>query len=207
MFSGSIPALVTPFRDGAFDEQAFRRLVEWQIENGSSRAGALRHHRGSLDPEQCRAPPGDRSLHRTGGRAGAGDRRLRQQRYDERAAAHEFLQEMRRCGGAVRCALLQPAEPGRIDRAFQLSCRAQRSADRALQCSGPHRDRSSSPRPCANWSNKYPQRILGIKDASGDLSRVTDHRMGIKGELHASCAAMTNCGSRTMQRAGWGAFR
>lgn len=36
MFSGSIPALVTPFRDGAFDEPAFRRLVEWQIESGSS---------------------------------------------------------------------------------------------------------------------------------------------------------------------------
>jgi len=36
MFSGSIPALVTPFRDGAFDESAFRKLVEWQIENGSS---------------------------------------------------------------------------------------------------------------------------------------------------------------------------
>ena len=36
MFSGSIPALVTPFRDGAFDEAAFRRLVDWQIENGSS---------------------------------------------------------------------------------------------------------------------------------------------------------------------------
>jgi len=36
MFSGSIPALVTPFRDGAFDEDAFRRLVAFQIENGSS---------------------------------------------------------------------------------------------------------------------------------------------------------------------------
>ena len=36
MFSGSIPALVTPFRGGAFDEVAFRRLVDWQIENGSS---------------------------------------------------------------------------------------------------------------------------------------------------------------------------
>ena len=36
MFSGSIPALVTPFRDGALDERAFRRLVDWQIENGSS---------------------------------------------------------------------------------------------------------------------------------------------------------------------------
>jgi 4-hydroxy-tetrahydrodipicolinate synthase len=36
MFSGSIPALVTPFRDGAFDEAVFRRLVDWQIEQGSS---------------------------------------------------------------------------------------------------------------------------------------------------------------------------
>ncbi len=36
MFSGSIPALVTPFRDGAIDEAAFRRLVDWQIEQGSS---------------------------------------------------------------------------------------------------------------------------------------------------------------------------
>ena len=36
MFSGSIPALVTPFRNGAVDEQAFRRLVSWQIAQGSS---------------------------------------------------------------------------------------------------------------------------------------------------------------------------
>ena len=31
MFSGSIPALVTPFRDGAVDEEAFRRLIDFQI--------------------------------------------------------------------------------------------------------------------------------------------------------------------------------
>lgn len=36
MFSGSIPALITPFRDEAFDEAAFRKLVDWQVENGSS---------------------------------------------------------------------------------------------------------------------------------------------------------------------------
>ena len=36
MFSGSIPALVTPFRDGAFDEAAYRRLIDWQIAEGSS---------------------------------------------------------------------------------------------------------------------------------------------------------------------------
>lgn len=35
MFFGSIPALVTPFTDGRVDETAFRDLVEWQLENGS----------------------------------------------------------------------------------------------------------------------------------------------------------------------------
>ena len=36
MFSGSIPALVTPFCDGAFSEKHFRALIDWQIEQGSS---------------------------------------------------------------------------------------------------------------------------------------------------------------------------
>ncbi|MDA0654238.1 MAG: 4-hydroxy-tetrahydrodipicolinate synthase, partial [Proteobacteria bacterium] len=36
MFRGSIVALITPFRDGAVDEAAFQSLVEWQIEQGSS---------------------------------------------------------------------------------------------------------------------------------------------------------------------------
>ncbi|AYJ85603.1 4-hydroxy-tetrahydrodipicolinate synthase [Sphingomonas paeninsulae] len=36
MFSGSIPALVTPFRDGKVDEDAFRAFVEWQISNGTN---------------------------------------------------------------------------------------------------------------------------------------------------------------------------
>lgn len=35
-FKGSITALVTPFRNGALDEEALRRLVDWQIENGTN---------------------------------------------------------------------------------------------------------------------------------------------------------------------------
>lgn len=35
MFTGSITALVTPFRDGRVDEEALKRLVEFQIANGS----------------------------------------------------------------------------------------------------------------------------------------------------------------------------
>ena len=36
MFFGSIPALVTPFAAGRVDEAAFRVLIEWQIDEGSN---------------------------------------------------------------------------------------------------------------------------------------------------------------------------
>jgi 4-hydroxy-tetrahydrodipicolinate synthase len=35
MFKGSFTALITPFRDGEIDEPSFRRLVEWQISEGT----------------------------------------------------------------------------------------------------------------------------------------------------------------------------
>jgi 4-hydroxy-tetrahydrodipicolinate synthase len=34
-FKGSIPALITPMKNGAFDEAAFRKFVGWQIKEGS----------------------------------------------------------------------------------------------------------------------------------------------------------------------------
>ena len=36
MFKGSIPALVTPFNNGALDEKALRDHVDWQITEGSA---------------------------------------------------------------------------------------------------------------------------------------------------------------------------
>src|SRR3974390_536092 len=35
-FRGSFTALVTPFKNGALDEKAFRGLVDWQIEEGTN---------------------------------------------------------------------------------------------------------------------------------------------------------------------------
>lgn len=35
MFQGSIPALITPFKNGQIDEKAFQDFVEWQIKQGS----------------------------------------------------------------------------------------------------------------------------------------------------------------------------
>jgi 4-hydroxy-tetrahydrodipicolinate synthase len=36
MFKGSMPALVTPFKDGALDIETLHALVDWQIEEGST---------------------------------------------------------------------------------------------------------------------------------------------------------------------------
>jgi len=35
MFKGSFTALVTPFKNGAFDETAYERIIEWQIAQGT----------------------------------------------------------------------------------------------------------------------------------------------------------------------------
>lgn len=35
MFRGSIPALITPFKNGSIDEKAFQEFVDWQISEGS----------------------------------------------------------------------------------------------------------------------------------------------------------------------------
>ncbi|MGC8805373.1 MAG: dihydrodipicolinate synthase family protein, partial [Candidatus Ratteibacteria bacterium] len=35
MFTGSIVAIVTPFKNGKFDKESFRKLIEFQISNGT----------------------------------------------------------------------------------------------------------------------------------------------------------------------------
>lgn len=36
MFKGSIVAIITPFKDGKVDEEAYRQLIEFQVENGTN---------------------------------------------------------------------------------------------------------------------------------------------------------------------------
>ena len=36
MFKGAIVAIITPFKDGKVDEESYRQLIEFQIENGTS---------------------------------------------------------------------------------------------------------------------------------------------------------------------------
>src|ERR671920_1492214 len=59
---GSFTALVTPFKDGALDEAAFRAHVDWQIENGTDglvpvgttgESPTLSHHEHQKVVEWC----------------------------------------------------------------------------------------------------------------------------------------------------------
>ena len=178
MFSGSIPALVTPFRDGAFDERAFRQLVEWQIENGSSglvpcgttgEASTLsnaEHHRVI---EVC--------IEQAAGRvpiiAGCGS--------NDTMNARLHLNFSKKSGAAAGLCVApyynRPSQAGLI---AHYSFLAENTDLPIVLYNVPGRTVSDlKPETVIELVNRYPKTFVGIKDASGDLSRVTDHRMGI----------------------------
>ncbi|MFM5906569.1 MAG: 4-hydroxy-tetrahydrodipicolinate synthase [Novosphingobium sp.] len=180
MFSGSIPALVTPFRDGAFDEPAFRRLVEWQIENGSSalvpcgttgEASTLsnaEHHRVI---EVC--------IEQAAGRvpviAGCGS--------NDTMNAKLHLTFSKKSGAkAGLCVAPYYNRPSQAGLIAHYSYLAENTDLPIVLYNVPGRTVSDlKPETVIELVTRYPQTFVAIKDASGDLSRVTDHRMGIKG--------------------------
>ena len=178
MFSGSIPALVTPFRNGAFDEKAFRRLIDWQIENGSSalvpcgttgEASTLsnaEHHRVI---EVC--------VEQAAGRvpviAGCGS--------NDTMNARLHMNFSRKTGAAAALCVApyynRPSQAGLI---AHFSFLAENSALPIVLYNVPGRTVTDiQPETVCELAKRFPDKIVGIKDASGDLSRVTDHRMGI----------------------------
>ena len=178
MFSGSIPALVTPFRDGALDEKAFRRLVDWQIDNGSnalvpcgttgeaSTLSNAEHHRVI---EVC--------VEQAAGRvpiiAGCGS--------NDTMNARLHMNFSRKTGAAAALCVApyynRPSQAGLI---AHFSFIAENSALPIVLYNVPGRTVTDLlPETVCELVNRFPEKIVGIKDASGDLSRVTDHRMGI----------------------------
>ena len=178
MFSGSIPALVTPFRDGSFDEKAFRKLVDWQIEGGSSALVACgttgeastlsnaEHHRVI---EVC--------IEQAAGRvpviAGCGS--------NDTMNARLHMNFSRKSGAAAGLCVApyynRPSQEGLI---AHFSFLAENSQLPIILYNVPGRTVTDLlPETVCELAKRFPDRIMGIKDASGDLSRVTDHRMGI----------------------------
>ena len=182
MFSGSIPALVTPFRDGTFDEAAFRRLVDWQIENGSaglvpcgttgeaSTLSNAEHHRVI---EVC--------LEQAAGRvpviAGCGSNDT------QNALLH--MNFSKKAGAAAGLCVApyynRPSQAGLIAHFSHL---AENCDLPIVLYNVPGRTVTDiKPETTIALANRFPNNIVAIKDASEDLSRVADHRMGIGKEF------------------------
>jgi 4-hydroxy-tetrahydrodipicolinate synthase len=180
MFSGSIPALVTPFRDGAFDEPAFRRLVDWQIESGSSGlvpCGTTGENSTLSNAEHHRVV--EVCIEQAAGRvpviAGCGS--------NDTANALLHMNFSQKSG--AQAALLvtpyynRPSQEGLLAHFGYL---AEQSDLPIVLYNVPGRTVTDlKPETVCELVRRHPGRFVGIKDASGDLSRVTDHRLGIEG--------------------------
>jgi len=182
MFSGSIPALVTPFREGSFDEAAFRSLVDWQIEEGSSAlvpCGTTGENSTLSNAEHHRVI--EVCVEQAAGRvpviAGCGS--------NDTMNAVLHMTFSKKCGAAAALVVApyynKPSQEGLL---AHFGLLAEKDLLPIILYNVPGRtvtDLHAST--VCELANRYPGQIVGIKDASGDLSRVTDHRLGIKGEF------------------------
>jgi len=174
MFRGSIPALVTPFRNGAVDDKALAELVEWHVAEGShglvavgttGETPTLSH----AEHERCVEIVVETAAGRIPVIAGAGsnsteesvslmrhakavgaDAALVVTPYYNKPNQRGLLHHFRKLHDAVELPIIIYNIPGRsvIDMA-----------------------------PATMGELSRLPRIVGVKDATGDVSRVSDQRM------------------------------
>lgn len=175
MFSGSIPALVTPFRDGAFDASAFKRLVEWQIDEGTSAlvpCGTTGESPTLGFEEHYQVI--DACLEAAAGRvpviAGCGS--------NDTATAIRHMRYARQAGAAAALVVApyynKPSQDGMIAhyRALADACDLP-----IVVYNVPGRTVADISADTMCKLAEIPT-VVAIKDASGDLARVTEHRAG-----------------------------
>lgn len=176
MFRGSITALVTPFRqDGSLDEKAFHDLVNWQIDEGTNglvpvgttgESPTLSHEEHALVIEMC--------VQAVGGRvpviAGAGSNSTREAIY--------FAEHAEKVGADALLVVTpyynKPNQRGlyehfaAIARSVSLPIFIYNIPPRSVIDMTPE----TMGRLRADFKN-----IVGVKDATGKLERVTEQRL------------------------------
>lgn len=179
MFSGSIPALVTPFRDGALDEAAFRRFIDWQIDNGSSalvpcgttgESATLDRNEHHRVIEIC--------VEQAAGRvpviAGCGS--------NDTQVALDHLRFCEQLGGVAAGLCVAPYynRPSQEGLIAHFSHLAEHSGLPIMLYNVPGRTVTDIlPATVIELVRRHPERIVSIKDASGDLQRVVQHRTAL----------------------------
>ncbi|WP_374528051.1 4-hydroxy-tetrahydrodipicolinate synthase [Novosphingobium sp.] len=178
MFSGSIPALVTPFSGGTIDEDAFRRLVDWQIENGSKAlvpCGTTGEAPTITSEEQHRlfAICVEQAAGRVPVMAGCGS--------NDTQTALWHMKVAKDCG-ADAALLVAPYynRPSQAGLVAHFGYLAEQVDLPIVLYNVPGRTVTDiKPETTIELARRYPDRIIGIKDASGDMTRITAHRMAL----------------------------
>ena len=174
MFSGSIPALVTPFRDGKLDEAAFRALVDWQIaENsaalvpcgttGESATMSIKEHNRVI--EIC--------VEQAAGRvpviAGCGS--------NDTMTALEHMKAAESAGADAALVVAPYYNKPNQEGVFQhFAYLAERSALPIVLYNVPSRTITDISVDVMRRLRQYPT-VVGVKDATGNLGRVTAQRL------------------------------
>jgi 4-hydroxy-tetrahydrodipicolinate synthase len=187
MFSGSIPALVTPFRDGALDEAAFRRFVDWQIDNGSSalvpcgttgESATLDRNEHHRVIEIC--------VEQAAGRvpviAGCGS--------NDTQVALDHLRFCEQLGGVAAGLCVAPYynRPSQEGLIAHFSYLAEHSSVPIMLYNVPGRTVTDiEAATVIKLVKRHPDRIVSIKDASGDLQRVVQHRAALGEGFNQLC--------------------
>lgn len=183
MFTGSIPALVTPFDDdGAFAEHVYRDFIEWQIAEGSSalvpcgttgEAATLTKEEQFAIVRVCV----DQARGRVPVIAGAGSNDTR--------VARENLVAAKEAGADA--ALMVPPyynRPGQEGIFRHFEALGQDAPLPIVLYNVPARTVTDIlPETLARIVQAFPQVFVAIKDASGVIARVSQHRASLGGDF------------------------
>ena len=178
MFSGSIPALITPFTTGSVDEAAFRRLVDWQIAEGSAAlvpCGTTGEAPTLSNDEQHRlfAVTVEAAAGRVPVIAGCGS--------NDTQTALWHMREAKALGADAALMVApyynRPSQAGLL---AHFSYLAEQVDLPIVLYNVPGRTVTDiKPETVAELARRFPERIIGIKDASGDMTRLTAHRLAL----------------------------
>ncbi len=180
MIKGSLPALVTPFRDGDLDIESLRRLVEWQIESGSTglvpvgttgESPTLSHEEHDLVVETVVNAAARRVPVVAGAGSNSTTEAVRLARAAERAGADAVL--------VVTPYYNKPTQSGLVTHftAVHDACDLP-----IIIYNIPPRSVVDMIPDTMGQLAKLP-RIVGVKDATGDLARVSMQRMACGGDF------------------------
>ncbi|HEX8214702.1 MAG TPA: 4-hydroxy-tetrahydrodipicolinate synthase [Allosphingosinicella sp.] len=173
MFRGSIPALATPFRDEAFAEEEFRAFVEWQITEGSHGlvpCGTTGESATLSPQEQARLIRA--CVEQAAGRvpviAGCGSNSTAMVKHHMKAAEE---------AGADAALVVLPYynRPSQEGIYAHYAALAEASSLPIVVYNVPGRTVTDVTPETLGRLAQIPT-VVGIKDASGDLTRVTAHR-------------------------------